>query len=625
LETRIGYLESLLQDNGVEFTTAEDFVYARPPAAEGISKGNKLLTSHQAIAPASGSLITQPGSGRGGKSSQEQDKLDKLVSSASKVAVQGTSDSRYLGAASGISFARVVFAAVKSSLPTSGQRRGSNGSEATSGQRASTLSPTSVTMQESFFGLHTKPNISPAPFPSRDLGQRLANLYFEHANPQIPTLHRPEFMTMFDSVYSGSGRDMTPKESFLLNIVFAIGAAIIVGKPSELEDHDDPSSMDHNSFDRPSKRRRVAEEQRPPEEYHASAIVHLESILNSSGGSGHIGGDLEGLQAVLLLASFALLRPIPPGLWYIIGVAVRLAVDLGLHADDDLGGDQTGTGFPVPINGDYGARAKKNTKLESKDQGRKHYISDFRRRLWWCTYSLDRLVSSVVGRPFGISDRFVTTQFPTLLDDQFITPFGIQPPPEGFNSPSYKRVAYHYFRYRLLQSEILQVLQFRQTQLVREKGIAQENPYMLSDIPCPFLKAFNGSFRRWRIDVDSRLLAWRESAPTPAQTGVDFSPLFLELNYWHAVLMLYRQSLSVPADLAEEVEATEGVQSPLVLNVEDTEDADTVFMKVAAAGQKVLKIYRLLHRKYLVNYTYLSTHHLFMAGKLIASTTRDKY
>lgn len=470
-------------------------------------------------------------------------------------------------------------------------------------------------MQESFFGLHTKPNISPAPFPSRDLGLRLVNLYFEHANPQVPTLHRPEFMAVFDDVYAGSGRPLTPKESFLLNIVFAIGAAIIVGKPAELEDHASASPMDRNSFDRPSKRRRIAEEQRPPEEYHASAIVHLESVLNAQGGSGSVGADLEGLQAVLLLASFALLRPIPPGLWYIIGVAVRLAVDLGLHADDDLGGDQISSGFPTSIKGDIGGRKKQNIAQDTKDQGRKHYISDFRRRLWWCTYSLDRLVSSVVGRPFGISDRFVTTQFPTLFDDKFITPYGIITPPEGFRSPSYKRVSYHYFRYRLLQSEILQVLQYQQTQLVRERGINQENPYMLTDLPCPFLKSFNGSFRRWRMDIDKRLLDWRDSAPTSAETGVEFSPLFLELNYWHAVLMLFRQSLSVPPDLAEEAELTEGVSSPLVLNIEDNEDADTVFMKVAAAGQKVLKIYRLLHRKYLVNYTYLSTHHLFMAGK----------
>jgi hypothetical protein len=39
-----------------------------------------------------------------------------------------------------------------------------------------------------------------------------------------------------------------------------------------------------------------------------------------------------------------------------------------------------------------------------------------------------------------------------------------------------------------------------------------------------------------------------------------------------------------------------------------------VFLKVAEAGQKVLRLYRQLHRVRLVNYTFLATHHLFMAG-----------
>jgi hypothetical protein len=136
---------------------------------------------------------------------------------------------------------------------------------------------------------------------------------------------------------------------------------------------------------------------------------------------------------------------------------------------------------------------------------------------------------------------------------------------------------------------------------------------MLTDLPCSFLKAFDGSIHRWREDMDRRLLEWHDSAPNQAETGVEFSPLFLELNYWQTILMLYRQSLSIPADLAEEVQsATDTVQSPMI--VDDQGDVEQVFMKVAEAGQKVLKLYRQIHRKYLVNYTYLSTHHLFMAG-----------
>ena len=82
-------------------------------------------------------------------------------------------------------------------------------------------------------------------------------------------------------------------------MVFAIGAGIIVG-----DSRGDPPSTELAGS--PPRSRQCQ-----PEEYHASAIVHLEACLGSSGG-------LEDLQVVLLLANFALLRPVPPELWYIM-------------------------------------------------------------------------------------------------------------------------------------------------------------------------------------------------------------------------------------------------------------------------------------------------------------------
>jgi hypothetical protein len=152
-------------------------------------------------------------------------------------------------------------------------------------------------MRDSFFGLHTKPTIKPAAWPDRDVATRLVTLYFEHANPQIPILHRGEFMTMFEQAYS-SDEPRSARDLYMLNMVFAIGCGVIVGEPVKTEASNDPKM----ALDFPAN-------QAQPEEYHASAIVHLESCLSNS------GGGLEVLQAVLLLANFALLRPVPPGLW----------------------------------------------------------------------------------------------------------------------------------------------------------------------------------------------------------------------------------------------------------------------------------------------------------------------
>jgi hypothetical protein len=228
-------------------------------------------------------------------------------------------------------------------------------------------------------------------------------------------------------------------------------------------------------------------------------------------------------------------------------------------------------------------------------------------------------VVNKANRLQGITDQIVTTEFPSLLDDRFITKEGFLDPPAHHDKPTYKIVAHHYFRLRLLQSEILQVLQHRQAQQARASGANLGNEFMHTKLPSPFLANFD-SFRAWRVDIDRRLLEWKDSAPTSRDAGVQFSTLFLELNYWQALIMLYRQSLVVPSGLQDELGNTgSDVGSPSVVNVEEREDEDLVFLKVAEAGQKVLKLYRQLHRVHLVNYTFLATHHLFMAGKSLIS------
>ncbi|KAJ0162097.1 Positive regulator of purine utilization [Colletotrichum tanaceti] len=300
---------------------------------------------------------------------------------------------------------------------------------------------------------------------------------------------------------------------------------------------------------------------------------------------------------------------------YIIGVAVRLAVDLGLHYED---GSDVETAMVEPSgkikdeNGEA-SEASEARNAQSRERGRRLYIRDMRRRLWWCTYSLDRLVSTCVGRPFGISDQVITTEFPSLLDDQYVTAAGFLGAPADSSVPSYKHVAYHYFKLRLLQSEILQVLQYNQTQVVRASGQNLTNSDMHTHLPSPFLVKFD-SFRSWRIDIDRRLYQWKNSAPTREQTGVAFSTEFLELNYWQAIIMLYRQSLSVPALFEGEYNTSNEVNSPTAFQAELREDEDRIYLKVAEAGQKILRIYRQLHLSGLVSYTYLSTHHMFMAG-----------
>lgn len=604
LETRVNNLEALLSDHGITY----------PPPSEDFSISDAIKPGFNVPFPAqddAGPLAKSPASAVDStldpalREPESPAKLDELVHNVGMVSVQGTSDARLQpsnsGTSSGIPFSRVVFAAVKSSVSQAPSERGS--------MKPARPLPSATASggggSSSFFALHTRPSVKAAPFPDKAVGHRLVELYFEHANPQIPILHRSEFMSLFDRVYATEAKKRTSRELYLVNIVFAIGSGVIMDSSNAEQTMPSATTSAADAGEPPNKKRhRAIGQQHQPEEYHSAAIAHLDSFLGSTPAAEGVGGGLEELQAVLLLAGLALLRPVAPGLWYIIGVAVRLAIDLGLHFEDsDLELDGSVT---------YGGSTPKGV-------GRKQWTKDLKRRLWWCTYSFDRLVSTCVGRPFGIADHVITTPFPSMLDDRSITTAGFLCPPHTHEAPSYKYVAQHYFQLRLLQSEILQVLQHRQADRIRVANAQTRHrpkEHMRTELSVPYMEGFH-SFREWRVDVDYRLREWKDSAPSQLETGVAFEPLFLELNYWQAIIMLYRQSLAVPEPLAGEVSPSTGedVQSPGTLNLEPNEDEQMVFMKVAQAGQTVLKIYRQLHRLKLVNYTFLATHHLFMSGK----------
>ncbi|KAG5925506.1 hypothetical protein E4U42_004226 [Claviceps africana] len=581
LETRVEQLETLLMSNSIPFSAAENLELCSRPSVEA-----QRTVSHAASA-FSCQLETVTRANAEQHQVLEESKVKKASQSAVVANATRPRRTRPLASASGVSFARVVFAAVQYSMS---EQTGTN-------ERTANCKPSAgASIRDSFSGLHTSPTIQPAPFPEKQEGMRLAMLYFEHANPQIPILHRVDFMQTLDRAYEDAARELTAQELYMMNMVFAIGSGVILGEPVKTLASIHPGL----SLDRPKSACQ-------PEEYHASAIVHLEECLGTS------GCYLEVLQAVLLLASFALLRPVPPGLWYITGVAVRLAVDLGLHHEDGIDVDANPT---EPRAGSGAAQAAELREGVAQDRGRRLWIRDLRRRLWWCTYSFDRLVSTCVGRPFGVSDEIITTELPSLLDDECITRRGFEVPPDGGDHPSYKHVAHHYFRLRLLQSEIVQVLQYNQAQLARATSSApcKGYPEMRPHLPSPFLVQFD-SFRSWRADMERRLFQWKTSAPTKEQTGVSFAIEFLELNYWQVMILLHRQSLSVPAMFEGEYNLSDQVNSPSSAFAADLgEDEDHVYVKVAEAGQKILRIYRQLHLSGLVSYPYLSTHHLFMAG-----------
>lgn len=365
-------------------------------------------------------------------------------------------------------------------------------------------------------------------FPERQVAEQLIDTYFQQANPQFPILHRPSFEPILDRVCTreesafsdlkiSSDTDKQARiqhsaDLYFTNMCFAIASAMSSGTGNL------------------------------PERYHATAMQHVDALFSSISVSNN---RLDGLKGVLLLALYSMMRPAAPGVWYVLGSALRLAVDLGLHQENT-------------------ERAERQWDPVALDE---------RRRLFWCTYSIDRQVCVYLGRPFGISDDAVNTPFPEDVSDECITPQGVLPEETGKRSS--RTISILMFRIRKLQSEIQQIL------------------YQVSELPRKFR-----TLDEWRDDVQDRLLQWYYSVPkTRNEAGSGYNLGFVDLNYQQTRLLLYGLSPAIPR--------------PSV-------DALAI---IADSGSRIIQAYSHLHREKSINYTWLACHNLFMAGMSVWSLT----
>lgn len=113
--------------------------------------------------------------------------------------------------------------------------------------------------------------------------------------------------------------------------------------------------------------------QRKGDENDKTALQHVAAARGLASYVLH-PGSIAGLQALLLLVQYSLVDPAHFDSWYLIGMASRLVVDLGLHCE------------PPP-----------ETKITKGDL-------DLRRRIFHCVYAFDRLISMALDRAFSFSD-----------------------------------------------------------------------------------------------------------------------------------------------------------------------------------------------------------------------------
>ncbi|EXJ83449.1 hypothetical protein A1O1_07072 [Capronia coronata CBS 617.96] len=218
--------------------------------------------------------------------------LQDLETKVRNVIAEPCQQPRFVGQSSGISFAKLVMAAihvdgVTSSLPPEQQQL------------------------DDFCLFEFAP--AKASLPPRHVADHLVEVYFQYRTPHLPILDRSQAGKAIDSAYSSlesnqaSASVTVPvpeRDMFIAYMVFAIA---LVDVP-------------HTSGGRPMQ----------SDGCFRSALGWVETTLSYS------KSDLETLRAVLLLAQFVALSPSRGSLWHLTGFALRLCIDVGLHWENDL-------------------------------------------------------------------------------------------------------------------------------------------------------------------------------------------------------------------------------------------------------------------------------------------------
>jgi hypothetical protein len=195
--------------------------------------------------------------------------------------------------------------------------------------------------------------------PPRDLADSLVDSYFNHVHRLYPFVHEPNFRSQYERMWMNGGDHSETKATWfaLLNLIFAHGYEF------------------HNPI-----------QGRSPSHSATRFLVKARNIVFA-----HIfkEGNLELIQALLLMCHYLQGTLELNECWSLSGLMIRTSISIGLHLN------------PSPA----------TTAVER----------EVRKRVWWGCFVIDRTLSMKFGRPPSIPTANATdVELPLPVDDQYI-------------------------------------------------------------------------------------------------------------------------------------------------------------------------------------------------------------
>ncbi|KAF2028884.1 pathway-specific nitrogen regulator [Setomelanomma holmii] len=234
-------------------------------------------------------------------------------------------------------------------------------------------------------------SMSPSP-----LITHLCKLFFVHLGCSFPFLQRERFM-----------RDLEEKQvdAILVDAVCALAARfsthpMLIGNGEQAKDGDRECSRGQ------------------PPEYGQAFAQRAKSAIPDA----FPCPSVAVVQAALLLAYDEFGASRDSGLWMYLGIAIRMAQDLGMQTHEGLRYEGRDGPTPKSVKNDpQGRKASASQtptlrKERTSDPDEQEQRAAERERLdtFWSVFFLDRVISSGTGRPVTLRDRDIEISFPSL-------------------------------------------------------------------------------------------------------------------------------------------------------------------------------------------------------------------
>ncbi|KAJ1983286.1 hypothetical protein H4R34_001370 [Dimargaris verticillata] len=224
---------------------------------------------------------------------------------------------------------------------------------------------------------------------------RCLKAYFKYIHPYIPLLHKQVFL---DDIRNNNRHP----PALLMNAIYAVSSSYVSFAPQGAGKLTQPlmGSSEINE---------MLNLIRPGDVFFDRA----RRLLNQE----YVRGSVTTIQSLLLMALYQQQQGSITS-WMYAGMAIRLAIDLGLHRYVEN---------PVPISPLWNRPDISDQTLDKPTAENPEITPtmtdcllelEIRRRTWWMCYTADRLLSAGLGRPTMIHDADFDTQFPYLWPGQ---------------------------------------------------------------------------------------------------------------------------------------------------------------------------------------------------------------